>query len=67
MNKEKLLEITTPYEEHLKEALADPEESIGYLIAAFDEYQKDGELEVLLLAIQDICQAQRGAIHEITE
>ena len=59
MNKEKILELTTPFEEYLKEALTDPEEAIGYLIAAYDEYQEDGELGVLLLAIKDICEAHK--------
>ena len=47
----------TPYEDYLKECLADPKEAVGYLICAYNEYLKDEDLGVLLLALKDVCMA----------
>jgi probable addiction module antidote protein len=60
MNKEALLKHTTSYEEELLEDLKDPEEARGYLEAAFESYEGDGNTESLLLAMRDVAEAQGG-------
>ena len=44
------------YHEHLMESLQDPEEASGYLNAAL----ADGDIQVFLLALQDVIQAYGG-------
>lgn len=44
---------------HLEE-LKDPEEARAYLEVAREEYEKDGDREALLLALQDVAEAQGG-------
>ena len=43
------------YEEYLIESLKDPEEAEGYLTTALEE----GDLEVFLVALQHVIQAER--------
>lgn len=47
---------TRNYKEHLFEALKDPEEAAAYINASMD----DSELEVFLLALRDVAEAQGG-------
>ena len=58
MDREMILKHTTPYEEYLQEVLADPIEAQEYLETAFEAYREDSDLEVLILAIQDVAEAQ---------
>ena len=46
------------YEEGLKERLADPAYAKEYLAVALEEYEEDGNIEVFLLAVQDVANAQ---------
>ena len=60
----KLQQYTTRYKDHLLKDLAQPEFAIGYLEAALQDFDKDGNIEILLLAIRDIVEAQ-GGIEEL--
>ncbi|MBS0357735.1 MAG: putative addiction module antidote protein [Proteobacteria bacterium] len=52
--------MTTSYDEWLINSLRDKKEAAAYLQVALDEYQKDGNTEVLLLAIRHVAEAQGG-------
>ena len=60
MTTTKLKKLTNNYEEWLIESLQDKEEAATYLQVALDIYQKDGDVEALLLALRDVAQAQGG-------
>ena len=54
------------YDEHKLERLADISFARGYLLASLDEYRKDGDREIFLLALRDIVRAQ-GGIPELSK
>ena len=61
MNKKSIIKNTTSYEERLLEKLKqDPELAQDYLEAAVKEYDKDGNVDALLLAMRDVAEAQGG-------
>jgi probable addiction module antidote protein len=51
---------TESYQSWLIESLKDKKEAAMYLQVALDEYQQDGNVEVLLLALRNVAQAQGG-------
>lgn len=53
---------TKDYREHLLEALKDPEEAAAYINAAIE----DNDLQVFLLALRDVADAQ-GGIGDLAE
>ena len=46
------------YRDYLIEELSDPEEAIAHLQIALEEYQKDGDRFVFLMALQSVVEAQ---------
>ena len=46
------------YRDYLIEELSDPEEAIAHLQIAMEEYQKDGDRFVFLMALQSVVEAQ---------
>ena len=65
MNTEiKLQQCTTSFKDYLLKDLAQPEFAKGYLEAALQDFDKDGNIEILLLAMKDIAEAQ-GGIEEL--
>ena len=60
----KLQKCTTPFKDYLLKDLAQPEFAKGYLEAALQDFDKDGNIEILLLAMKDIAEAQ-GGIEEL--
>ena len=46
------------YRDYLIEELSDPEEAIAHLQIAMEEYQKDGDTFVFLMALQSVVEAQ---------
>ena len=60
----KLQQYTTPFKDYLLKDLTQPEFAKGYLEAVFQDFDKDGNIEILLLAMKDIAEA-RGGIEEL--
>ena len=60
----KLQQYTTPFKDYLLKDLAQPEFAKGYLETAIQDFDKDGNIEILLLAMKDITEAQ-GGIEEL--
>ena len=60
----KLQKCTIPFKDYLLKDLAQPEFAKGYLEAALQDFDKDGNIEILLLAMKDIAEAQ-GGIEEL--
>ncbi len=60
MNTRKLKKMTGSYEEWLIKSLQNKDEAAVYLQVAFEEFQKDGDLEALLLALRYVAEAQGG-------
>ena len=60
----KLQQCTTSFKDYLLKDLAQPEFAKGYLEAALQDFDKDGNIEILLLAMKDIAEAQ-GGIEEL--
>ena len=60
----KLQQCTIPFKDYLLKDLAQPEFAKGYLEAALQDFDKDGNIEILLLAMKDIAEAQ-GGIEEL--
>ena len=60
----KLQQCTTPFRDYLLKDLAQPEFAKGYLEAALQDFDKDGNIEILLLSMKDIAAAQ-GGIEEL--
>lgn len=60
MNSHKVKKLTGSYEEWLIESLRDKQEAAVYLQVAFEEFQKDGDIEALLLALRYVAEAQGG-------
>ena len=56
----KLQQGTIPFKDYLLKDLAQPEFAKGYLEAALQDFHKDGNIEILLLAMKDIVEAQDG-------
>lgn len=56
----KLQQCTTPFKDYLLKDLAHPEFAKGYLEAALQDFDKDGNIEALLLSMRDIAEAQGG-------
>ena len=56
----KLQQCTTPFKDYLLKDLAHPEFAKGYLEAALQDFEKDGNIELLLLCMKDIAEAQGG-------
>ena len=48
------------YRDYLIEELADREKAISYLQTALEEYQIDGDMPALLLALRSVVEAQGG-------
>ena len=65
MNTEiKLRHCTIRFKDYLLKDLAQPEFAKGYLEAALQDFDKDGNIELLLLCLKDIAEAQ-GGIEEL--
>ena len=61
MNTEiKLQQSTIRFKDYLLKDLAEPEFAKGYLEAALQDFDKDGNIELLLLSMKDIAEAQGG-------
>jgi DNA-binding phage protein len=60
----KFQQCTTRFKDYLLKDLAQPEFAKGYLEAALQDFDKDGNIEILLLAMKDIAEAQ-GGIEEL--
>ncbi len=56
----KLQQCTTPFKDYLLKDLAQPEFAKGYLEAALQDFDKEGNIEVLLLSMKDVAEAQGG-------
>ena len=56
----KLQQCTTPFKDYLLKDLAQPEFAKGYLEAALQDFDRDGNIEMLLLSMKDITEAQGG-------
>ena len=60
----KLQQCTIPFKGYLLKDLTQPEFAKGYLEAALQDFEKDSNIEILLLAMKDIAEAQ-GGIEEL--
>ena len=61
MNTEiKLQHCTIRFKDYLLKDLAEPEFAKGYLEAALQDFDKEGNIELLLLCMKDIVEAQGG-------
>jgi probable addiction module antidote protein len=60
MSKRKIEHLTGSYEEWLLESLHDKEQAVVFLQVAFEEFQKDSDVEALLLALRYVAEAQGG-------
>lgn len=56
----KLQQCTTAFKDYLLKDLAEPEFAKGYLETALQDFEKDGNIELLLLCMKDIAEAQGG-------
>ena len=57
------MEKSIPYQEFLKEVLADPQEAAGYLNTAME----DGDKELFLLALRNVAEARLGGMSKLAE
>lgn len=57
------MEKSIPYQEYLKEVLADPQEAAGYLNTAME----DGDKELFLLALRNVAEARLGGMSKLAE
>src|SRR3990167_5838016 len=60
MSKAKILKHTANYHDELIESLKKPKEADLYLRIAMEEYQEDGDIEALLVALRNIAEARGG-------
>jgi probable addiction module antidote protein len=60
MSKSKILKNTVNYHEELIEFLKNPKEADLYLRIAMEEYQEDGDTDLLLVALRNITEARGG-------
>ena len=56
----KLQQCTTRFKDYLLQDLAQPEFAKGYLEAALQDFDKEGNIEMLLLSMKDVAEAQGG-------
>ncbi len=56
----KLQQCTTPFKDYLLKDLAQPEFAKGYLESAIQDFDKDGNVEALLLSMKDVSEAEGG-------
>ena len=56
----KLQQCTTPFKDYLLKDLAQPEFAKDYLEVALQDFDKDGNIEILLLCMKDVAEAQGG-------
>ena len=56
----KLQQCTAPFKDYLLKDLAQPEFAKGYLEVALQDFDKDGNIETLLLCMKDVAEAQGG-------
>ncbi|MDE0010685.1 MAG: hypothetical protein OXU36_06055 [Candidatus Poribacteria bacterium] len=56
----KLQKCTTPFRDYLLKDLAELKFAKGYLEAAIQDFNKDGNIEILLLSIKNVAEAQGG-------
>ena len=56
----KLQQHTTCFKDYLLKDLAQPEFAKGYLEAALQDFDKDGNVEMLLLSMKDVAEVQGG-------
>lgn len=60
MTKRKVRQQTISYDEWLINSLKNKKEATLYLQVALEEFQKDGDLEVFMLALRNVTEAQGG-------
>lgn len=60
MNAHKIKQLTGSYDEWLIESLRDRQEAAVFLQVAFEEFQRDSNVEALLLALRYVAEAQGG-------
>lgn len=60
MSKAKILKNTASYHDELIASLKNPKEADLYLRVSMDEYQEDGDTEILLVALRNIAEARGG-------
>jgi len=60
MNKRKIKQLTGSYDEWLINSLRDKEAAAIFLQIAFEEFQKDSDMEALLLSLRHVAEAQGG-------
>ena len=60
MNTKRIIEQTSNYEDVLIHSLRNKKEATAYLQIALDEYQDDGDIAALLLALRHVTEAQGG-------
>jgi len=60
MRKKHIKSLSGNYEEWLIESLRDKEEAAIFLQVALEEFQKDGDVEALLLSLRHVVEAQGG-------
>ena len=56
----KLQQCTTPFKDYLLKDLAQSEFAKGYLEIALQDFDKDGNIETLLLCMKDVAEVQGG-------
>ena len=61
MNMESILKCTTNFREDLLQDLADPGFAKHYLEVSLEEYEQDGDTEMLAHSIRNVIEAQGGA------
>ena len=62
----KLQQCTTSFTDYLLKDLAQPEFAKGYLETALQDFDEDGNIEILLLAMRDVAEAQ-GGVEKLVE
>jgi DNA-binding phage protein len=62
----RILDRTDSYEDLLIESLRDREYAKAYLQMALDEYQENGNVDVLMLSLRDVAKAQ-GSLEELAK
>lgn len=60
MNRNKVKQISGSYDKWLIESLRDKESAAVFLQVAFEEFQKDNDVEALLLSLRHVAEAQGG-------
>lgn len=60
MNMEAILKCTANFRDYLLKDLAEPEFAKHYFEISLENYEKDGDTEILFQAIRDVVEAQGG-------